>query len=215
MPVTYPNESTDYRAARDALLKSEIELRAKIEAVAEERRKLPLGGRVEDYRFKNLNGDDCQISSLFGQQDSLALYSLMFAPGDDAPCPMCVSMLDGLNAQATHISQRIALAVVAANTPEALSALADARGWGNLNLVSAADTSYQRDYHAERDGGQLPIMNVFRREGDAVHHFWGSELFFADVPGQPRHVDQLWPLWNVFDLTPEGRGEDWYPALNY
>ena len=83
-------------------------------------------------------------------------------------------------------------------------------------MLSAQGNSYQTDYNAEQpDGSQLPMMNVFRATADGLHHFWGSEVLFANVDGNPRHLDQIWPLWNVLDLTPMGRGTDWFPALAY
>lgn len=212
MPITYPNESPDYRAARDALLSAELALRAKVEEVAALRRTLPAGGAVTTaYRFEDTTGA-VGLADLFGDKDTLALYSFMYA---DSPCPMCTSMLDGLNGQARHIGQQVAFAVVAAADPRTLADFAAGRGWTDLRLVSAAGTTYQRDYHGETaDGGQVPMMNVFQRRGARIDHFWGSEGFFADIDGHPRHIDQLWPLWQVFDLTPGGRGTDWYPSLD-
>ncbi|MGV6849669.1 MAG: DUF899 family protein [Marinibacterium sp.] len=218
MPVTFPGESSAYRAARNALLKDEVALRALTETVAARRRGLPAGGNVPiDYVFHDLASQQVPLSALFGDHDTLAVYSLMYRPDADAPCPMCVSMLDGLSGQATHLTQRMAFAVVAAARPDQLVALQGARGWQALRLLSADGTTYQADYHGEApDGSQLPMMNVFRRQTDGtITHFWGSEGFFADVDGQPRHVDLLWPLWNMLDLTPGGRGSDWYPALSY
>ena len=85
-------------------------------------------------------------------------------------------------------------------------------------LLSSADTTYNRDYHGESDDGQqLPMLNVFYRDGDRIRHFWGSELLFEppDTGQDPRHGDTIDPLWNLFDFTPEGRGGDWYPDLTY
>ena len=218
MPITYPGETDAYRSARDALLAEEIALRAQVEKVAALRRSLPMGGAVPaDYGFVDLSGATRRVSDLFTHaSQTLGIYSLMFRPDQDAPCPMCTSMLDGLDAQAPHIAQHMDFVVVAAATPDQLRALADARGWRNLTLLSAGDTSYQQDYHAQApDGSQLPMMNVFCKTGEGLRHFWGSEMFFAELDGHPRHVDQLWPLWNMLDMTPGGRGGDWFPALSY
>ena len=98
----------------------------------------------------------------------------------------------------------------------AMEAVAEARR--RLRLLSSAGTTYNRDYRAETaDGAQQPMLNVFHRDGDTIRHFWGSELFYAPAdPGQdPRHVGTLEPLWNLFDLTPEGRGTDWYEQRSY
>ena len=92
------------------------------------------------------------------------------------------------------------------------------RGWKRLHLLSSAANSYNRDYLGETaDGSQMPMLNVFHREGGVIRHFWGAELLYAPTdPGQdPRHVGTIEPLWNLFDLTPEGRGRDWDEQLSY
>lgn len=216
MPVSYPNESESYRSARDALLDQEVALRGQIERVAEMRRSMPDGGRLkEDYAFSSLSGRTVRFSDLFkGGKETLAVYSLMYRPDDQAPCPMCASLLDGLNGQAGHFGQVIDFAVVSAASPVQLGDLANDRGWSNLSIFSAHNTSYQSDYNAQSpDGAQLPMINIFRKSPGGISHFWGSESYFAETDGHPRHLDQLWPLWNMLDLTPGGRGTDWYPSL--
>uniref|UniRef100_UPI00273A5958 DUF899 family protein n=1 Tax=Stenotrophomonas sp. YIM B06876 TaxID=3060211 RepID=UPI00273A5958 len=92
------------------------------------------------------------------------------------------------------------------------------RGWRNLRLLSSAGNSYNADYHGEdSQGAQRPALNVFERRGGQIHHCYCTELMFvAAEPGQnPRHVDPIWPLWNLFDYTPAGRGTDWHPRLSY
>jgi len=120
---------------------------------------------------------------------------------------MCSAFLDGMRGQVSHVQARMGFAVVAQSSPERLAALQAAKGWQELPLYSAGGTSYQKDYLAEGDGGaQLPMLHVFRKTADGIRHFWGSEMFFEPSPWQPRHIDALWPMWNLFDLTPEGRG---------
>ncbi|MES0825503.1 DUF899 family protein [Ruegeria sp. SCP11] len=214
MTVSLPNENPEYRAARNTLLSAEADLRAKVEEVASLRRGLPKGGEVpQDYPFRTLEGADAPLSSLFGPHDALAIYSLMYGPDADQPCPMCSAFLDGMNGQIAHISRKISFGVVAQNTPEKLSDLKASMGWSQLPLYSALGTEYQRDYLAEaEDGSQLPILNVFQRNSDGIHHFWSSELFFEPSDWHPRHIDTAWPLWNVLDFTPQGRG-DFIPPL--
>ncbi len=159
-----------------------------------------------------------KLSQLFAPgKDSLFIYGYMFGPQAKQPCPLCTSMLDGLDGNAPHITQRVNLAVAARSPIERIVEVASARGWRNLRLLSSANNSFQSDYHAEdAEGNQWPMANVFVRRDGAIHHFWGSELLFEKYAGgDMRHVDLLWPLWNVFDLTPEGRGDSWYPSLSY
>ena len=129
---------------------------------------------------------------------------------------MCTSMIDGLDAQAPHVRDRVELAVVAKAPIDALGEFASDRGWQHVPLLSSAKTTYDADYLTENDdGAPMPMLNVFVRCDGAIHHYWGSELLYAHADGQPRHVDTIWPLWNLFDLTPGGRGDNWYPKLAY
>jgi predicted dithiol-disulfide oxidoreductase (DUF899 family) len=219
--VRFPNESSEYRAARNALLEAESDLRAAVERVAATRRKLPTGGLVAtDYAFDELAGGaprKVRLSELFpAGKDTLFLYSFMYGPKVENPCPLCTSFLDGINAQVDHLSQRIGVAVVAKSPIQRIVDFAAGRNWNKLRLVSAHDTTYQADYFGEdAKGNQWPMANVFVRKPDGVHHFWGSELLYAKGEGDSRHIDMLWPLWNVLDLTPGGRGADFYPKLAY
>ena len=242
MDVTFPGESVEYRAARDELLASEIELRRHMEAVAAKRRELPPGGEVpDDYVFAGEGPDgkpmDVRLSELFAPgKDSLAIYSFMFPrdPEDDspgpvreketaklplveAPCPACVALLDQLDGMVEHASQVMNFAVVARSSLDRLLTWKRERGWSRLRLLSSAGNYYNRDYLAETpQGAQRPMLNVFHRDGETIRHFWGSELFYGTWdPGQdPRHVGTLEPLWNLFDLTPDGR-PNWDEQLNY
>jgi predicted dithiol-disulfide oxidoreductase (DUF899 family) len=226
--VRFPGEDTGYRTARNELLEAEISLRKKTEEVAALRRKLPLGGKVpEDYIFEETSARlqdptlvrKVRMSELFQPgKDTLALYSYMYGPQMKAPCVSCTSILDGMDGTAKHVMQRINFAVVARSPLERILQNARERGWRNLRLLSSANNTYNRDYHGENDqGAQLPSLNIFVRRDGGIYHFYHTELLFtASEPGQDgRHVDMIWPLWNMFDLTPEGRGKDWYPRLKY
>ena len=216
--MKFPNESRSYRAARNKLLAAEIALRRKVEAVAALRRKLPPGGKVpEDYSFESEAGE-VRLSQLFRRGDTLVAYSFMYGPKMAQACPMCSAMLDGLNGNARHIAQRTDLVVIAKSPLARIAEFARARGWSNFRLLSSVSNSYNSDYHGEGDrGAQWPMMNVFVRRDGAIRHFWGSEMLTAkaDKGQNARHVDLLWPLWGLLDLTPEGRAPDWYPKLDY
>ncbi len=218
--LSFPGETPDYCAAREDLLLAEIALRAQTEKVAAMRRTLPPGGEVpEDYAFDRMddggNTSQVRLSQLFADyKDNLLVYSFMYGPDMDKPCPMCSSMLDALNGNARQISERINLAIVARSPIERIESFARQRGWTDLPMLSCAGNAYNRDYFGETaQGKQMPMANSFVRQDNRIQHVWGSELLYADIEGQPRHVDLLWPLWNTFDLTRAGRGTDWYPPL--
>lgn len=223
--IRFPGETEAYREARNELLEAEMALRREIESVAALRRKLPLGGAVkEDYVFEEGAPDSpevrkTRVSELFQPgKDTLAIYSYMFGPKMQAPCVSCTSILDGLNGTSPHVTQRINFVAVAKSPIERIRQVARERGWNHLRLLSSANNTYNTDYHGEdAKGGQLPSLNIFVRRDGKIHHFYHTELLFApSEPGQDgRHVDMIWPLWNLFDFTPEGRGKDWYPRLKY
>ncbi len=242
MSITFPGESPEHRAARDRLLAEEIGLRRAMEAVAVARRGLPPGGLVpEDYVFDGLGPDGAparlKLSELFAPgKDSVVIYNFMFPrfpkddrPGphegstarlkrEDGPCPSCTALLDELDGAAEHVEQRVNFVVIAKAPLDRLIAFAKERGWRSLRLLSAAGNSFKRDYHAESpEGFQLPMVTVFHRDGDEIRHFWSSEMLHAPAdPGQdPRHCGTIEALWNLFDLTPEGRPSDWEEQLDY
>ena len=212
------------------VLESEINLRRHIEAVAAQRRSLPLGGEVPtDYAFEEWDARvgavrTVRLSELFGDgSDTLFVYSFMFRPGEkglplEVPCPICTSIIDGIDGAVPHIGQRINVAVIAKAPIELFQAHAHTRGWRHPRLLSSANTTYNTDYQAEGpDGSQFAMATAFTRRDGKIHHRWSSELWFVPPePGQnPRHVDFMWPLWGVLDHTPTGRGTDWMPALDY
>jgi predicted dithiol-disulfide oxidoreductase (DUF899 family) len=216
--VRFPNESPQYRRARQALLAEEIELRRHIERVAEQRRALPPGGEVtKDYRFVSERGP-VRFADLFGDKQTLVLYSYMFGPQRQRPCPMCTSFLSALDGEARDIEQRVALAVVARSPIERLVAFKKERGWRGLKLYSDPTAQFSSDYHAvSADGGDDANLNVFTCRDGKIRHFWSGEMGFDSAdPGQdPRGAPDLMPIWNILDNTPEGRGTDWYPKLDY
>ena len=241
-PATrFPGESDAYRLARNRLLAAEIELRRTIERVAAQRRALPPGGAVpHDYVFEETadGGGQVRFSELFAPgKDTLVIYSFMFprwsgdtrpgpAEGETArlplaetPCPSCTSILDSLDGAARHLARPLNFVVVAKSDPARIGNFAQERGWRNLRLLSSRNNNYNLDYQAESpEGEQSPVLNVFTRDGDGFRHRWATELMFAprDEGEEPRHVDSIWPIWNVLDMTPGGRGSDPdFPAMQY
>jgi predicted dithiol-disulfide oxidoreductase (DUF899 family) len=218
-PVRIPNESAEYRAARTALLAEEIELRRHMERVAAQRRALPPGGPVKgDYRFETEDGPR-DLAGLFGDKDTLAIYSYMFGPQRQRPCPMCTNLLDAWDGNAADIERTISLVVVARSPIEKLVAWKGERGWANLRLASDLNQAYSRDYFGVLpDGSEEGSFNVFTRRDGTIRHFWATEMTSSTAdPGQDQRGTSVVyaPLWNMLDSTPEGREPDWYPSLDH
>jgi predicted dithiol-disulfide oxidoreductase (DUF899 family) len=180
--LRYPNESREYRAARDALLKDEQELVAKVKSVAERRRKLPLGGELkEEYVFQWANagkvGQSVKFSELFGDKHTLLLYSFMFGPNWDKPCPSCTSLVDGFDRAWYSVTRDAAFVAIAKAQAERINAWATQRGWSQIDLVSGYESPFQADYkcQGESDDMQQPVMHVFRKQDGKIFHFWGTE----------------------------------------
>jgi len=235
--LSFPNESAEYRKARNALLDEEMALRRHIEAVAAQRRALPAGGAIpEDYVFERIseNGmpERVAMSKLFGRHRTLVLYSFMYGPERATPCTMCTHLLDSINGGAQHVGQRATLYIVAKSPIARLVAWARERGWDHLELLSTAGNRYDADYFG--DSSKVPgeileyrgskagevwdetMFNVFRLDDGVVRHFWGSELTWARSEPREHHRsgDAVNALWGMLDMTPEGRGE-FIPKLAY
>ena len=217
-PVRIRNESAEYRAARTRLLAAEIRMRRQIEEVAEMRRALPPGGVVDgDYRFLGEAGET-DLADLFGDKQTLVLYSFMFGPERARPCPMCTCMLGPVDQNAADIERNVALAVVARSPLDRLLDFKRERGWRSLKLYSDLSSNYSRDYLGlNPDGSEEGVTNVFTRQGGVIRHFWMGEMtqHIADPGQDQRDQPELAPLWNLLDITPEGRRPDWYPKLDY
>jgi predicted dithiol-disulfide oxidoreductase (DUF899 family) len=212
----HPNESQAYREARNALLVEEIELRRQIERVAEMRRQLPPGGALaRDYRFEGEDGP-VTLAQLFGDKDTLIVYSYMFGPKREKPCPMCTSLMSTWEGKVPDIEQRVALAAVARSPIARLKEAKAARGWKRVKVYSDGDGAYTRDY-VSADDEDVPGYNVFTRRDGTIRHFYSGEIGgeMADPGQDPRGAPDLDPLWLLLDTTPEGRGADWYPKLSY
>jgi predicted dithiol-disulfide oxidoreductase (DUF899 family) len=214
--IHFPNESAAYRKARNALLVEEIELRRHIERVASQRRELPPGGQIpQDFEFVSEHGP-APLSSLFGDKNTLMIYSMMYGPQRKEPCPMCTSFLNSWNGTAVNLLARVAIAVTARSPIERLLEYKRQRGFANLPFVSDLSGNYTRTY-VSPDDGDVPGFSVFTRREGVIRHFYTGEMNgeMADPGQDPRGAPDLDPLWLMLDLTPEGRGTNWYPKLDY
>jgi len=220
-----PNESDPYLSKREELRLAEIELMRQRERVAELRRGLPQGAALQDYAFEegpaNLDAGDTPIrtvrlSELFSAPNrSLVVYQFMFGKKQTTPCPMCTLWIDGWNGVAHHLAQNVDVAIVAATDPMALRAHARARGWHRLRLLSCGANTFKYDLGSEdREGDQDSTISVFIRESDGtLRHFYSCHPWLGEDIKE-RGIDELNPIWNVMDLTPQGRGT-FYASLDY
>ncbi|MBU0828307.1 MAG: DUF899 family protein [Gammaproteobacteria bacterium] len=215
----FPGASAAYEKARQELLAREIEFRRQLTKLTEQRRALPPGPVIEkDYRFKDEQDFEVGLLELFDGKDTLVTYFWMYGPQRGRPCPMCTNWLGAVNGNAADIKQRVALKILGRSPVERQFAFAQERGWRHLNFVQTVGDDYAKDLGVLMpDGSEYPALVVFRRDGDKVRLFWASEMTreMADPGQDPRDAPDIASLWSILDLTPEGRGTDWYPKLNY
>ena len=208
-----PDESAEYRKLRAELTEAEIALRDQRERVAELRRQLPPDTVVQtDYALRDENGE-VRLSALVGDRP-LVLMQFMYGKAQTRPCPLCTLWADGYNGILGHLAQRVDFAVLIAGDVGSFSEYAKSRGWNQLRILSAGDSTLKSDLGFETDdGGQMPGVSVFVRGDDAsVRHFYSGGAFFGG--DQFRGMDLLSPFWHFLDLTPEGRG-DFMPSTLY
>ena len=215
----FAGESPEYRKAREALVAEEIEFRRHMTRLTEQRRSLPPGPVIEkDYRFKDANGSESGLVDLFGRHNALVTYFWMFGPQRERPCPMCTNWLGAVNGNAADIKQRVALKVLGRSPVPRQLAFAQERGWRDLDFVQTIGDDYAKDIGSlKSDGSEWPAITVFKRDGDKVRLFWAAEMTpdMADPGEDPRLAPDVASLWSILDLTPDGRGKDWYPKLSY
>jgi predicted dithiol-disulfide oxidoreductase (DUF899 family) len=213
----WPNESAEYRQARERLLAEEIELRRQIQRVAQHRRELPPGPAAKDYRFIDAQGNELRLIDLFGDHDTLFTYFWMYGPERERPCPMCTSFVGSLDIPAPDIEQRIAMAIIGRSPVARQLDFARERGWTHLDFYQTVSDDFAIDYGGLSNGDEGAMVLVWQRDRDTVRLFWAPEggEETADPGFDPHLAPDPTPLWNILDWTPEGRGTDWYPKLEY
>ena len=146
---------------------------------------------------------------------ALVIYHFMYGKKQTTACPMCTAWIDGYNGVVHHLAQNVDFAIVAAADPPTLRAHARNRGWDKLRLLSAGDSTFKYDLGSEdREGHQDSTISVFTRDSDGTlrHFYSGHPRLAEDI--KERGIDELIPVWNMLDLTPQGRGT-FYASLEY
>jgi predicted dithiol-disulfide oxidoreductase (DUF899 family) len=154
------------------------------------------------------------LSELFGDKDTLIIYSYMFGPQRKAPCPMCTSFLDAIASKIGNISDQVAFVVTARSPIERLVEWKKTHGWPDMPLISDQSGDFTRAY-VSTDDEDVPGFTVLTRKDGKIRHFWSGEISreMADPGQDPRGAPDIDPLWHLLDMTPQGRKSDWYPKL--
>src|SRR5262249_29711600 len=151
---------------------------------------------------------EVRLSQLFrAPERTLIMYQMMYGKKQTKPCPMCTSWVDCFNGIVKHVEQRADCVVLMAADVPTIRAYARRRGWGNVRFVSAGASTFKFDLGSESaDGGQDSTISVFTLKGGKPRLFYNGHPRLSEEQKE-RGIDLLNPIWNFFDMTPEGRGD--------
>jgi predicted dithiol-disulfide oxidoreductase (DUF899 family) len=211
---TMPGATNEYEAARQELCAAEMELRDRIERVAEMRRALPPGPLVRDYEFFDKSGRRVKLSELFEDgKTSLVMYHVMYWPDDDDFCPMCSMWSDSWNGVALHVGRQANIVLASLAPPDRLKRWAERRGWNSIRVLADVDDAFAQDTGAQHGKGKpVSTVLVFEKTAEGVRHRYTGHPEFDDDSW--RGIDQVCATWPILDLLPSGR-DDWHPDNDY
>jgi len=187
----------EWQAARDALLVKEKEYTRALDALAAERRRLPMVKLDSGtYTFTAPDGSAVSLGGLFDGHRQLVIYHFMLEPGEDQVCGGCATLTDNLDNQAqAHLNARDTRLILMARAPQPeIEVLRKRFGW-SVPWYSSYGTSFNDDMGLTSFG-----LSVLLRDGDEVFR-----SYFTTARG----VDRLRLDFNLLDLTPYGRQEQW------
>lgn len=213
--VATPEEWT---VARRKLLKKELELTRKLDALREERRNLPWVRIEKDYVFDGPQGR-CTLADLFGGRSQLAIYHFMLAPGSDHICGGCAFTVDHVDAARRHFEQAdLAFAAVSRAPASRIEQVRTRMGW-TFTWVSSGDSDFNYDFKVsftEEDlAGGKATYNFGKTSMTKAHDMFGVSVFARDESGAIFHsystyhrgTELLMGAFNWLDLAPKGRNE--------
>jgi predicted dithiol-disulfide oxidoreductase (DUF899 family) len=197
----------EWRTALCTLLDKEKAATRARDALAAERRRLPMVRIDKEYVFVAPAGN-VGFLDLFEGRRQLILYHFMFAPGVDgwptAGCPGCSMFVDQVGHLA-HLHARDTSFCLVSSAPLAnIQQYRKRMGW-SIPWVSSADSDFNVDFGMTTEEGETFGLSVFLRNGDSVYRTY----FISD-----RGVEALGSVWTFLDLTPLGRQEDWEDSPN-
>jgi predicted dithiol-disulfide oxidoreductase (DUF899 family) len=187
----------EWQAARDALLVKEKALTHQLDALAAERRRLPMVALdAGQYVFTAPDGSAASLTDLFDGQRQLVIYHFMLEPGEDHVCGGCSTLTDNFdNRAAAHLRARGTRLVLMSRAPQAeIGVLRQRFGW-EVPWYSSDGSTFNDDLGLQYFG-----LSVLLRDGDEVFR-----TYFTTGRG----VDRLRLDFNLLDLTPYGRQEEW------
>ncbi|KAL6867888.1 DUF899 domain-containing protein [Trichoderma novae-zelandiae] len=209
----------EWLAARKALLEKEKEYTHKGDALAAQRRALPMVRIDKPYLFQGPGGQTLSLDDLFDGQDQLIVYHFMFDPDDDAGCPGCSHMGESLPDVRHLHSKDTSLAAISRAPTAKIEAYKQRAGW-TFPWYSCGESDFNYDFHATLDEERAPKEYNFAALDEADARF--KPRFKGDVPGFSvflkrdgeifhtystfmRGGEKVQPTLTLLDMTPLGR----------
>jgi predicted dithiol-disulfide oxidoreductase (DUF899 family) len=194
-----------WQAAHDALLAKEKDATHARDALAAERRKLPIVRIEKNYTFEGPAGR-ATLLDLFEGRRQLIVYHFMFATGvegwPEAGCPGCSMFVDQIGHLA-HLHARDTSLVLVSRAPlDRLEPYRERMGW-SVPWFSSADSDFNVDF-----GVTTADSETFGLSGFLLDRGTVFRTYFTNGRG----VEALGSVWTFLDLTPLGRQETWEDA---
>jgi predicted dithiol-disulfide oxidoreductase (DUF899 family) len=195
-----PIVSTEaWQAARDELLLKEKAATRALDALAAERRRLPMVRMDDRYALERHDGGAARLVDLFEGRRQLLVYHFMLSPGSDDVCGGCAAFTDNIP-RLEHLAARDTTLVLMSRAPRSqIVPVRERMGW-TLPWYSSYDTGLHEELGIARGERDAFGLSVFLRDGEDVYR-----TYFT----QSRGVDRLRMDFNLLDLTPLGRQEEW------
>jgi predicted dithiol-disulfide oxidoreductase (DUF899 family) len=186
----------EWQSARNALLVKEKDYTRALDALAAERRRLPMVALdPAKYQFTAPDGRQVRLPGLFDGQRQLIIYHFMLEPGEDWLCGGCCTFTDNLAAGQWHLNARDTRLILMARAPQSqIEPVRRRFGW-TVPFYSSYGSQFNDDMGLTSFG-----LSVLLRDGDEVFR-----SYFTTARG----VDRLRMDFNLLDLTPYGRQEEW------
>ncbi len=198
--------AAEWQVARDELLAKEKEATKARDALAAERRRLPMVQIEKDYVFEGTDGE-AGLLELFEGRRQLILYHFMFGPNQDVGCDGCSMVVDNLGHPAHLHARDTSFALVSRTPPAKIERYKKRMGW-TVPWYSSFGSDFNVDFGVSPEtpqpdkyqDGESFGLSVFFRDGDNVYR-----TYFTNARG----VETLGTTWTLLDLTPLGRQETW------
>jgi predicted dithiol-disulfide oxidoreductase (DUF899 family) len=217
----------EWQTARAALLADEKELTRRNDELARRRRELPWVRVESEYSFATADGTK-SLAQLFDGHSQLLVYHFMFGPDYEAGCPVCSSIADNLNPNATHLAARDVKLMLVSRAPlEKLDRYRQRMGWSLDWASTGSDFNRELGFlHTQEElepflAGEIPPQVAQQAEACGVDagryvaegpglsaYVLSDDVVYRTYVTTARGLEPAMVFYGLLDRSPLGRHED-------